>query len=104
MTSVRKLQNSTINLERFKDISSRFASMACVDDFDLVPYRDPALPYFSALPSEAQEAILQQMELMVHGNANAVENAVCAAPAQAWSFVRFSFSCRRFMDVFPNIH
>lgn len=88
MQQAEKIGNSKYH-SPFIETSERFAKMAMVDDFALIPYRDPSLPYFSQIPESDQNLILQQMELMIHVGAQLHNEKRSIRGSQyAWAFCK----------------
>lgn len=89
MHEVRKRDNFQGYHSQFIETSERFSTMAMVDGFDLIPYRDPSLPYFSSLLPEQQHQILQQMDLMIDlGSQLHTEKRSIRGSQYAWAFCK----------------
>lgn len=89
MQNVLKTDQSRKRQSRFIETSEQFVNMAMVDGFNLIPYVDPELPYFLALPDKEQDLILQQLEFMIQiGNQLHSEKRSVRGSQYAWAFCK----------------
>ena len=90
--------------DRFIELSERYAAFSRDAGVELIPYRDPALPYFSSLGDREKREVLANLETAVGICASASREGMTMKDSRGlvWQAIR-AFGFRPTSDLFQYI-
>ena len=90
--------------DRFKELSERYAAFSREAGVELVPYRDPSLPFFTALDEKKKREVLTNLETSVSICASVSREGMTMRDARGlmWQAIR-AFGFRPCSDLFNYI-